>query len=274
MKKFGIALISLGIYCAIFAFNVDVVIGTTYNIGLLNERQNIIYLSGIIFLAGIILFGFGVVVKEESKNLKKFVFLCSLPFLCFLVIKAYYIRQYVLAEEQKIKHEYEKSYQEIQDKNIEEENKKEIEKAESSYQMTLNSTEFVDMGNGSVFDNKTDLTWQRCHVGEKWKDSTCIGIADLVVWEDATKIKDTLANKNDWRLPTKKELETLLFCSNNVCTINTDIFSNNAKTRVWSSSSDNQHFGNVWYVDFRTGIPISTFIEGDNLRVRLVRNGK
>ena len=43
----------------------DVVVGTTYNIGLLNERQSVIYLSGVLFLAGVICFGFGVVTKEE-----------------------------------------------------------------------------------------------------------------------------------------------------------------------------------------------------------------
>lgn len=269
MKKFGIALISFSIFCALLAFDMNVSIGAIYNIGLLNERQNIIFLSGIIFLAGIILLGFSISSSRNNpeKINKVFIFYCSLPFLCFFIIKAYYIRQYVLVEKQKIEHEY-------QNKIIEEENKKEIEKEESSYKTTLNSTEFVDMGNGSVFHNKTGLTWQRCHVGEKWKDSGCIGIPDIISWEDAKKTKDTLANKNDWRLPTKEELETLFFCTDNICTINTDIFSSNARTQVWSSSVDSKHFGNVWYVDFREGYPNSTFMEDHTLRVRLVRNGK
>ena len=65
MKKAGILLIALCIFSVFLAFNMDVVVGTSYNIGLLNNRQNIVYLSGILFLAGIMLFGFGVVAKEE-----------------------------------------------------------------------------------------------------------------------------------------------------------------------------------------------------------------
>ena len=49
MKKAGILLIALGIFSVFLAFNMDVVIGTSYNIGLLNERQNIVYLSGVFF---------------------------------------------------------------------------------------------------------------------------------------------------------------------------------------------------------------------------------
>lgn len=88
MKKIGIALIVLGFYCVLFAFNMDVVVGTTYNIGLMNERQNVVYLSGIIFLAGIILFGFGFSAKEESKNFKVFAIACFLsPVLLLVGIK-------------------------------------------------------------------------------------------------------------------------------------------------------------------------------------------
>ncbi len=88
MKKAGIGLIALGFYCVLFAFNMDVVVGTTYNIGLMNERQNVVYLSGIIFLAGIMLFGFGFSAKEESKNLKTFAMACFLsPVLLLVGIK-------------------------------------------------------------------------------------------------------------------------------------------------------------------------------------------
>ncbi|MEI6746836.1 MAG: hypothetical protein WCL34_12810 [Methylococcaceae bacterium] len=92
MKKIGIALISLGIFCAILAFNMNVSVGTIYNIGLLNDRQNILFISGIIFLAGVILLGFGLTFKKEknvkndqSENLNKFALYCSLPIFIVLV---------------------------------------------------------------------------------------------------------------------------------------------------------------------------------------------
>ena len=71
-KKTGITLISLGIAMIFLAFNMDVIIGATYNIGLLNERQNIIYLSGVLLLSGSMFFGFGFVAKEEDNNIKAF----------------------------------------------------------------------------------------------------------------------------------------------------------------------------------------------------------
>ena len=64
MKKLGILLIALSLLIVFLAFNMDVVVGTTYNIGLLNERQNIVYLSGVLFLSGVMFFGFGFVAKE------------------------------------------------------------------------------------------------------------------------------------------------------------------------------------------------------------------
>ena len=98
MKKFGVLLIALGIFSAFLAFNVDVIV----SIGLLNNRQNIVYLSGILFLAGIILFGFGVVTQEDSKTLKAFTLWTFLtPIILLATIKVFTgIQQY--REEQAI----------------------------------------------------------------------------------------------------------------------------------------------------------------------------
>ena len=64
MKKSGILLIILGILIAFYAFNMDV--DESLKIDFLNEVQNIIYLSGILFLSGIILFGFGIFDKKDK----------------------------------------------------------------------------------------------------------------------------------------------------------------------------------------------------------------
>jgi uncharacterized membrane protein YhdT len=116
MKKAGIGLIALGFYCVIFAFNMDVVVGTTYNIGLMNERQNVVFLSGIIFLAGIILFGFGFSAKEESKNFKHFAMACFLlPILLLAGVKLVVTAQHLVtsalesAEQNKIKKQAEET---------------------------------------------------------------------------------------------------------------------------------------------------------------------
>lgn len=64
MKKAGVLLIALGVFSAFLAFNMDVT--ASHKTGVLNDRQNIIYLSGILFLSGIILFGFGVFDKKDE----------------------------------------------------------------------------------------------------------------------------------------------------------------------------------------------------------------
>jgi hypothetical protein len=61
--------------------------------------------------------------------------------------------------------------------------------------------------NGSeVYDKKTDLTWQRCSVGQHWKEGGgCIGIIKRFYLDDALR----QANGR-WRVPTVEELESLV----------------------------------------------------------------
>jgi len=163
MKKAGFLLIILGVFSTFIAFNMDVIVGTSYNIGLLNGRQNIVYLSGILFLAGIILFGFGVIAKEESENLKAFVWWSfSTSIVLFITIK---IILDIQAERQ-----------------------------------------------GTITFKSNELMWQKCSVGQTWKGDTCTGEATKMTWDEAMKLSESFAGYNDWRLPTKEELITLVFC--------------------------------------------------------------
>ena len=243
MKKFGIALISLGIFCALLAFNMSVIIGTIYNIGLLNERQNVIYLSGIIFLAGIILFGFGVVAKEESKNIKAFVtYAFLIPLTLLITIKI------VDIQEQKKQAEVE-------------------EERRFKY-------EFVDNQDGTITHKASRLIWQKCSVGQTWNGSVCDGEAKKISWKDAMQLKSNLMGKNDWRLPNIEEAEMLIYCSDDQydtkietygeCvnkqsidqpTINSKYFPQTPNEGFWSSSKfsikTNEQF--AFTLDFSTG---------------------
>lgn len=88
MKKTGIVLFVLSILIIFLALNMDVTVGTSYNIGLLNDRQNITYLSGVLFLSGSMFFGFGVVAKEEVHNIKAFALWTLLtPIILIILIK-------------------------------------------------------------------------------------------------------------------------------------------------------------------------------------------
>ena len=262
MKKAGIALISLGFYCVLFAFNMDVVVGTTYNIGLMNERQNVVFLSGII------LFGFGFSAKEEAKNINVFAIACFLsPILLLCLIGIVFFIQ-----------------EDIKRKDIEKK-KKQVE----IRMLTENSKEFIDNKNGTVTHSKTGLIWQRCSIGQNWTGQTCEGNAEKLTWNNSMKLAG-----NGWKIPTNEELRTLVYCSDNVyntlnkedygyiClsnkdkdslttvspTINSIYFPNTPPEAFWSSSVT--HDNGIWYVYFGSGITNIGY-DGFNRFVRLVK---
>ncbi len=73
--------------------------------------------------------------------------------------------------------------------------------------------DFVPQGNGTVIDKRTGLQWMRCSLGQEWTGKTCKSVPNQHTWEQAKAQQIKLAGYNDWRLPTRFELETLVFCS-------------------------------------------------------------
>ena len=78
---------------------------------------------------------------------------------------------------------------------------------------------YRDNDNGTVNDVYNGLQWMRFSLGEKWKDGTAVGKAEHYVWQQALDVTQFLnrqggyAGYSDWRVPTKKELQTLIYCS-------------------------------------------------------------
>jgi predicted Zn finger-like uncharacterized protein len=266
MKKTGILLIASGILIAFLAFNMEVVVGTTYNIGLLNNRQNIIYLSGVLFASGIMLLGFGVIAKEESKNIKTFVFYTVLIFSIPIVFFPN-IQEYIRQEETRLS----------QEKHLRENMSKFIDNTDGT-------VTFVEAGKyGRV------ITWQRCSVGQTWTGTTCNGEAKKMTWDEAMKFTSDFAGHNDWRLPTEDELLTLVYCSDTeytteegipdiyiVCknseiirpTINGTYFPNTPNEFFWSSSE--VEYGRSKGVSFSRG-DFAVGFKTDASYVRLVQ---
>src|SRR2546423_8187735 len=74
---------------------------------------------------------------------------------------------------------------------------------------------------GTVYDKETKLTWQRCSVGQQWKEGQgCVGDVALLTWEEANKLG------GGWRLPSKDELQDLVFqnCPNGQRSVNDEVF--------------------------------------------------
>ena len=58
----------------------------------------------------------------------------------------------------------------------------------------------------TVYDKKTDLTWQRCSVGQRWAEGKgCVGVIKTFTFDDAQRQGNGM-----WRVPTKNELGTLI----------------------------------------------------------------
>jgi hypothetical protein len=297
MKKMGLSLISLSILVLFLSYNMDDVFGTTYNMWLLNERQNIVYLSGVLFKSGIILFGFGVIVSEEVTNLKRFTLWTFLTPI-ILLISAKIITESKTNNQQdnlQVQETVEKT-EEVTSKIENPVTEKQIETTEQS-ELTQNQDQtqesivkrspntFIDNKNGTVTFKTSGLTWQQCAVGQNWTGTTCNGNAKKMNWGEAMKLTSNFAGYNDWHLPTKEELMTLVECSDdqynqdgscknytltNKPTINKMAFPNTTSSVFWASSSFVNLSYYAWGVYFSSGHPYY-YIKFNKGNVRLVR---
>jgi len=115
--------------------------------------------------------------------------------------------------------------------------------------------------NGTVTDTKTKLIWQQATPSAMpWADarSYCAGIGATL-------------GGSGWRLPTIKELETLVDVSvSSRPTIDVIYFPNAPAALFWSSTPTPEDSSRAWIVDFIDGTHAVTSRSGNN-RVRCVR---
>ena len=122
---------------------------------------------------------------------------------------------------------------------------------------------------GEVYDKKTDLTWQRCSVGQRWKDGTgCVGVIKQMTWDEAKGQAGS-----GWRLPSKDELTTLIAPTCKKPAINEEAFPDLELDKLWYWTSSANGSFLVWLVDFADGNS-SSFDSTDAGSVRLVRGGE
>ncbi|MCI5149236.1 MAG: DUF1566 domain-containing protein, partial [Candidatus Electrothrix sp. MAN1_4] len=78
---------------------------------------------------------------------------------------------------------------------------------------------------------------------------------------------------SDWRMPTRKELKSIVAYDRYSPAIDTDYFSNAVSSYVWSGSPNADYSGSAWYVSFGNGN--SNYVARYNSNaVRLVRGGQ
>jgi hypothetical protein len=147
--------------------------------------------------------------------------------------------------------------------------------------------------NGAIIEDlTTGLHWMRCSLGQQWNGVACVGIATKLTWKKALRQGRGLSftGQTDWRVPTKDELRTLVYCSsgrpntwNNTgdrCegdyerpTIDQAAFPGTPDFWFWSSSPPAFFSVSAWSVNFGGGYVSDRYKDGMRY-VRLVRAGK
>ncbi|WP_164518273.1 DUF1566 domain-containing protein [Pseudoalteromonas rubra] len=98
--------------------------------------------------------------------------------------------------------------------------------------------------NHLVYDNKTNLTWYSCRNYGKKNSSECVDYHAVKTWQEALKAVEgvTYAGYSDWRLPSIKELNSIIEYSCYYPALNLSLFPNQVinedhlENTVWSST--------------------------------------
>ena len=125
-----------------------------------------------------------------------------------------------------------------------------------------------------IVDLERQIEWLRCSVGQRWDGSKCSGnIVNLsldIVPEAIKLANEQLGGK--WRLPSKKELTSIVCKECPSPKINKEIFPNTDNAPYWTG--DQSIYNSKFYVsvNFHTGFSFNRFSPIKELAVRLVRD--
>jgi formylglycine-generating enzyme required for sulfatase activity len=109
---------------------------------------------------------------------------------------------------------------------------------------TYSIPHFTDVGDGTIKDNYTGLTWQKNPAPE------------TMTWEAALAYANssTLAGKSDWRLPNVKELQSLNDVTVAKPSFNKIYFPNVSSGNFWSSTTMYNTAAKAWNINVDYGI--------------------
>lgn len=128
------------------------------------------------------------------------------------------------------------------------------------------SGELVDNGDGTVTDTTTGLVWQQAEAG-------------AMTWEAAlTYCEDLeLAGHDDWRLPNRSELQSIVDYQTFHPAIDAAVFPGAMAAAYWSSTSYADNPVHAWQVDFNDGSvcgEVGLYGKSVSYFVRAVRGGQ
>ncbi|MFO1344522.1 MAG: DUF1566 domain-containing protein [Burkholderiales bacterium] len=132
---------------------------------------------------------------------------------------------------------------------------------------------YIDHGDGTVTDQKTNLMWKKCSEGQVGVG--CSGAPSFQPWQTAltSASNSNFGGRGDWRLPSVKELESLIETGCHSPAINTARFPTAPNSEYWTSTSVLDNSANAWIVRFEFGVIDFDVSKSDAKYVRLVRAG-
>lgn len=138
---------------------------------------------------------------------------------------------------------------------------------------TTPSGEFAALGDGFVLHMKTRLVWKRCAEGQTWDGTTCSGTAWPFDWGGALNrsVGAVDGGSTQWRVPNRKELESIVeFCGYGPA-INKSIFPATPADRFWTSTTFPAEPNRAWDVYFSDGY-VGASTKPTTQYLRLVRS--
>ena len=118
----------------------------------------------------------------------------------------------------------------------------------------INPMSYTDNGEGTILDNITGLTWQKCSMGQSGLDCST-GTAATYDWAAAGTACGSLSLAGTgWRQPTDFELMTIVDYGRSSPAITTAYFPNTASLTYWASTtSAPPGVASAWGVFFGSG---------------------
>ena len=144
--------------------------------------------------------------------------------------------------------------------------------SESATPKSTHSSSYIISGYVAV-DLRTGAEWMRCSVGQIFENNTCTGKA-MKLSQDEIRQAIKLANKElggIWRLPTLKELESLVCQECSAPKIDKVVFPNTLAEPYWTGEKNWVTSQNIWSVNFMTGFSYGRFFPHQSLAVSLVK---
>ena len=125
-----------------------------------------------------------------------------------------------------------------------------------------------------VLDFQNNILWLRCSVGQVWKNNTCEGTAIKLTMDQVNQAKEKAREQleGDWRLPTRKELESIVCIECGKVKIDSKLFPNTPYEPFWTGEKNSWYKNFFWSVNFFTGHTFGRFPGTIPNFVRLVRN--